>query len=88
MRTYALPELIGKTIRGIIVKYSGTGPESQLLITFTDGTCYEWYCWDGEITGSKSLDHRTREWILEKGGAVMFDSAKELEELKDEQPDK
>lgn len=76
MRKYALPELIGKTISAINVIYRRRH-SSQLWLTFTDGTCYEWYCWDGEIAGSKYLNQCTYKELTVKGGTVKFDSTKE-----------
>ena len=73
MREYAIKEIIGKTISSIIVRYGRRGPCSQLLLFFTDGTGYEWFSWDGEIAGTKSLDHRRHEELLPDDD-IVYDS--------------
>jgi hypothetical protein len=48
-------QIVGKTITGVIVK-EGTGPRSQLFLTFSDGTYYEFYCGDSAISCTGGVD--------------------------------
>ncbi len=75
MPTYALPELVGKTISAINVVYRRYN-SSQLWVSFTDGTSYEWYSCKSGILGSKYVNRCTYEELHAKGGDVMFDSTK------------
>lgn len=46
-------ELLGKTIKGIVIKVGEKIPKSQLFLVFDDGTYYEFYCLDDviQVTG-------------------------------------
>lgn len=70
-------ELIGKTISSIIIKSRRTEPRSQLILTFTDGTGYEWFSWYGDIIAAKSLVFSSRKELLKGDGAILFDSEKD-----------
>ena len=49
-------QIIGKTIKGIVSRVNKFRPESQIFISFSDGTHYEFYCHNGLIEGSKSIE--------------------------------
>lgn len=52
-------EILGKTISGVVIKRGkGRPPASQLFITFTDGTYFEFYS-DGLIVPSGGVDAGT-----------------------------
>lgn len=50
------PQLVGKTIAHIVLK-TGSSPESQLFLLFTDGTYYEFF--GGPLNGANSIDRGT-----------------------------
>ena len=76
-RKSAQRKLIGKTISGIIVLARCTGPLNQLILTFTDGTSFEWFSWNGDITATKSLMERSHDELLQGDCEILFDSRKD-----------
>ena len=52
----AIAEIVGKTIKHVLVKGSDREPRSQVFLVFTDGSYYELYA-NEEIYGSGSLSY-------------------------------
>lgn len=50
------PQLVGKTIAHIVLK-TGTNPEFQLFLLFTDGTYYEFF--GSPLNGANGIDRGT-----------------------------
>ena len=48
--------IIGKTIKEVEFRVNKLSPKSQVILSFSDGTHYEFYCHNGRIEGSKSVD--------------------------------
>lgn len=38
-----IKDIVGKTIKGVVVRESDKAPQSQVFLVFTDGTYYELY---------------------------------------------
>ena len=76
-RKSAMKKLIGKTVSGIIVLARSIGPLNQLILTFTDGTSFEWFSWNGDITATKSLMVRSHNELLQGDCEIVYDSAKD-----------
>ena len=52
-----IKDIVGKTIKGIVVKESVIkNPKSQDFLLFNDNTYYEFYC-DAIINGIKGIDN-------------------------------
>jgi hypothetical protein len=72
MKTYALPNLIGKTVSAVIVSdRNSSGPPAQLFFVFDDGSALEVY---GTLHVAGSLltggvDH-VRQYAALSGGAL------------------
>lgn len=77
VRKGTLKKLIGKTISSIIIKSRSTEPRNQLILTFTDGTGYEWFSWNGDIIATKSLAFSSHKELLQGDGEILFDSEKD-----------
>ena len=52
----AVADIIGKTIKHIVVKEGDRQPRSQVFLVFTDGSYYEFYSATAEIVGAGGLD--------------------------------
>jgi hypothetical protein len=51
------PGIVGKTIAHLVVKRRARGqPGNQLFLVFTDGTYYEFFTFQGELTGASAID--------------------------------
>ena len=58
-------QIIGKRIAGIVAKKSnGRSPKSQVFLLFDDGTYYEFWSPDGEITGISGIRYGGKEAVL------------------------
>jgi len=53
--TSGLTELVGKTIRGVVVKEGGPGPRGQVFLVCSDNTYYEFFSGDSAIEGSSHM---------------------------------
>ena len=52
-----IKDIVGKTIKGIVVKKSDIkNPTSQIFLLFNDNTYYEFYC-DSIIRGTNGIDN-------------------------------
>jgi hypothetical protein len=52
----AVADIIGKTIKHVVVKEGERQPRSQVFLVFTDGSYYEFYSATAEIVGAGGLD--------------------------------
>ncbi len=51
----AVEDIIGKTIKHVVVKEGERQPRSQVFLVFTDGSYYEFYSGTGQIVGAGGL---------------------------------
>ncbi len=71
----AIKDIIGKTIKGVVVKKSDTrNPRSQVFLVFTDDTYYELYA-ESTIIGAGGLDPGGMEKVRNYGSEnkIIFD---------------
>lgn len=59
----AIEDIIGKTIKHVVVKESDSAPTAQVFLIFTDDTHYELYSSNGIIRGAGSVDPGGLEWV-------------------------
>jgi hypothetical protein len=52
----AVADIIGKTIKHVVVKEGDRQPRSQVFLVFTDGSYYEFYSATAPIVGAGGLD--------------------------------
>ena len=57
--------MIGKIVSGVVLTECPDGnPRSQVFITFSDGTAFEFWCDDEVIRTASGLDHQSLEEIV------------------------
>lgn len=52
----AIKDIVGKRIKGVVVKYGKESPTSQVFLIFTDDTHYELWTPSDEIFGCGGID--------------------------------
>ncbi|MBI5611906.1 MAG: hypothetical protein HY942_02375 [Gammaproteobacteria bacterium] len=74
-------EILGKTIKGIVIKTGDKSPKSQLFLVFDDGTYYEFYSLDDviQVTGGVSAgDIDTVRKYMSETKEIVFESFPKL----------
>ena len=71
-----LAQILGRTIAHVLVKERGTTPRSQVFLVFTDGTYYEFYCTEGNISPTSAAYRGGVEDVRAymPSGAVVFEA--------------
>lgn len=54
-------EMLGRTIKGVVIKQGESTPRSMLFLVFEDGTYFEFYSYDGEISPTGGINCGTLE---------------------------
>ena len=75
MTDTAIRDIVGKRIRGVIVKKCPTPPRAQIFLMFDDRTFYE--IWSSvEISSASGLDRGGRDeavWYMAEATSVVFE---------------
>ena len=62
----SLSDLIGKTIRGVVVAHNEDGhPRSRVFLVFTDGTAFEFWGEEEDISVASGPDHYDVDQLVE-----------------------
>ena len=70
--------IIGKCIKGVVVKESDTPPKKQVFLVFTDETYYEFYGED--FTGAKGINKGGVKEVknyMSEGSTIRFEACNE-----------
>jgi hypothetical protein len=59
----ALPQVVGKTISGIVISRGATGPVDKWHLVFSDGTSYELFS-EATIHGSSAVHDRSVDQLV------------------------
>ena len=76
MNFSGVPELINKTITGVVFKSGAGNPVSQLILVLSDGTWFEFYspfdyiipshgCWPGDLHSAENYGGKGRDVYYE-----------------------
>jgi hypothetical protein len=72
--------LLGKTIKAVVLKGGKKGPNSMMILVFTDGTSYEIY---GDLVGASGLDRQGLEGPRRYLNEAMLDVFEEVDQRND-----
>jgi len=62
---HALKQLVGKVLTGIVIAESrNEHPRSQIFLTFSDGSAFEFWSDGGSICAACGLDHQSLDDIV------------------------
>jgi len=62
----SLSDLIGKTIRGVVVAHNGDGhPRSRVFLAFSDGTAFEFWAEEEDVSVASGLVQYSVDQLIE-----------------------